>query len=590
MFLVLDNAESILDPRGASAQEIYAMVEELSRFGNICLCLTSRISTIPPTCKRLDIPTLSMDAARDTFHRIYDGCRQSDLIDGILQRLEFHPLSITLLATVAHHSKWDADRLGREWERQRTGVLRTRHNASLAATIELSLASPVFRELGSDGRELLGVVAFFPQGIDENNLDWLFPTLPNRTNIFDDFCVLSLTHRSNGFVTMLAPLRDYLCPRDPASSSLLCATKDLYFRRLSVRFDPNEPAFGETRWITSEDVNVEHLLDVFTSFDANSIGVWNACSDFLKHLSWHKPRLVTLGPKIEGLPDDHPSKSRCLYGLSSLFNSVGNNAKFKRLLICNLEIWRQRGNDFQVAETLGWLSRADRLLGLRKEGVQHAKEALEIFERLNHRTGQAQSWQELAYLLSEDKQLDAAEEAASKAIDLSDEGDQFRVGGCYQILGGICCLRGETEKAINHFEAALGIASSFNWHDHLFSGHYSMAKLFFDKDRFDEAHAHIERAKSHAINNPYYLGRTTELQAKFWYKQRMLEETKSGVLCAIDIYERIRAAKEVERCRTLLRKIEKAAPRKTYSNGKLLEKALPPTPVDVDSPPSAQGT
>ena len=81
ILIILDNAESILDPQGSGAQKIYTVVEELCRFNNISICITSRISTTPPGCKRFDVPTLSMDAARDTFYGIYDSDDRSDLVN-----------------------------------------------------------------------------------------------------------------------------------------------------------------------------------------------------------------------------------------------------------------------------------------------------------------------------------------------------------------------------------------------------------------------------------------------------------------------------------------------------------------------------
>ena len=556
MLIVLDNAESILDPQGTDAQEIYLVVEELSQLSNVCLCITSRISTIPSDCETLNIPTLSIEAGRNAFYRIYKHSEQSDPVNNILKHLDFHPLSITLLATVAHHNKWDTDRLTREWEGRRTGVLQTEHNKSLAATIELSLASPMFQELGPDARALLGVIAFFPQGVDESNLDWLFPTIPNGLNILDKFCILSLTYRTNGFVTMLAPLRDYLSPKDPKSSPLLCTAKERYFARMSVVLDPDEPNFGETRWITSEGVNVEHLLNIFTSIDMNSDGVWDACANFADHLSWHKPRFTVLGPKIEGLADNHPSKSQCLYRLAQLFNAIGNYVERKRLLTHTLDLEREWGDGYRVARTLRSLSDTNRLIGHYEEGIQEVKEALDLSEWLWDTDEQAECLNDLAWLLYDDKQLDAAEATASRAINLiPGGGKQYLACKSHRVLGAIYHSKGEREKAIYHFEAALGIASSFGWHKELFWVHYSLAELFFDEDGFSDAHVHVERAKSHAVDNAYNLGGAMELQAGLCYKQHRLEEARSEASHAADAYESLGAMQDLGRCRGFLRQI-----------------------------------
>ena len=559
IFLILDNAESILDPKGANAEEIYSMVDELCQLETICLLITSRITTVPPRCKRPEIPKLSMEAACDIFYDIYGDGGRSSVINSLLERLDFHALSITLLATTASHNAWDHDRLALEWDTQRAQVLQTDFNRSLAATIELSLSSPTFRSLGPDARDLLAVIAFFPQGVNEKNLDWLFPTLPNGKNTFDKFCVLSLTYRSNGFSTMLAPIRDYLSPRDPRSSPLLCTTRDHYFRRLSVDVGPDVPGFEEARWIVSEDVNVEHLLDVFTSVDPDGGDAWEAFYRFMRHLFWHKPRQTTLKSNVEALSDDHRSKPKCLSELSRLFERLGNHAERKRLLTHSLELERRRGNQFWIANALQRLSDANRLLHLYQEGIQQAKEALEIFERIGDTSGELQTSIRLAMLLFTEKQLDAAEDIASRAINLATEkGLELYVSRFHRTLGAILQSKGETKKAIDHFEAAICIASRHSWKDSLFWNHYDLALLFRDNNKFDEGSAHVEQAKSHAVNEPYRLGRATELQADILYRQIRFEEAKSEALHALEIYEKIGATEDIGSCKGLLQKVKRA--------------------------------
>ena len=557
IFIVLDNAESILDPKGTSAEEIYSVVCELCQFGTICLCITSRIRTVPLRCNRPEIPTLSMEAACDIFYGIYRSGRQSSIVNILLDRLDFHALSITLLATTASHNAWDYDRLEKEWSTQRAQVLQTDYNESLAATIELSLASPTFLSLGPHARSLLGVIAFFPRGIDEKNIDWLFPTIPDRKTIFDKFCLLSLTYRINGFNTMLAPIRDYLCPQDPGSSPLFCTTRDRYLSRLSVDVDPDKSWFEETRWVVSEDANIEHMLDEVTSADPERGDIWLVCFYFMRHLVWHKPRQTLLRSKIEALPDDHDHKPKCLFELSRLFGQVGNYAKQKRLLTRTLELQRQRGDDFQVADTLQSLCNVNRYLKLYEEGIRQAKESLEIFERIGDTQEQANTLQHLALLLISDKQLDAAEDAASRAIDLvPKKGQEFIVGQLHRVLGRIYQSKGEKQKAIEHLETALRIASLPNWYTELYCTHYDLALLFYGEGELDDANTHIERAKSYAAENSHQMARAMRAQASIWYRERRLEDTKSELLRALAIFEKLGVAKDVRSSRRFLMKIE----------------------------------
>ena len=556
--IVLDNADSILDTQDPSAGEIRAVVNDLIQVSNVCVWITSRISTIPPHCETINIPTLSAESAQATLYHIYGyGGWSSRRINDILEQLDGHPLSITLLANVAQENQWNADQLAMEWERQRTGVLCVGHSGSLATMIEPSLASPTFRELGPDAHEFLEVAAFLPQGVNEKNAGWLFPTIPNALSILNTLCTLSLTHRNNGFITMLAPLRGHLRPKNPASSPLLVKTKERYFKRLASRVPSGKPSFEEAQWIAVEDQNIEHLLDVFTTIDADSENFWDACSGFMDHLYWYKPRLVTLGPKIEALPDDHPSKAQCLQSLSHLFSSVGNSVERKRLLSHALKLRREKGDYFKAAQTLGSLSDTNRRMGLYKEGIQQATEASRIYKRFGYTANQAGCLVTLASLLRSDKQLYAAKKVVSKAFNLlPKEGEQLRAYMCHRVRGEIYYDMGETKKAIHRFKIAARIASSLNQPEQLFWINHRLVDALGEEGVFADARACLERAKSHAVNNPYLLAHTMYQRARLWNRQDRFEDAKSEALRALDAFEELGAVDDAQDTRRFLHKIE----------------------------------
>ena len=243
----------------------------------------------------------------------------------------------------------------------------------------------------------------------------------------------------------------------------------------------------------------------------------------------------------------------------TVVNSIGNSMEQKRLLDHTLKLEREWGNDAEVVVVLCYLSDANRMLGFFKEGISQVEEALEIYERIGDVGDQGQCLLRLALLLLENEQLDAAEEAASRAIKiLPEKGQEYRACGAHRTLGAIYHSKGEQEKAIHHFETALTIASPFGWNGELFWTHNSLAGLFRDEDDFDNAHLHIQQAKTYAVDDRYQLGRTIILQAQIYYQQNRPEDSTLEALRALEIFEGLGAQEYVKVCKDLLQDIEQA--------------------------------
>lgn len=297
ILLVLDNAETILDPDTPEALALYSAIEELSTIKTISLVITTRISTIPTTCQQVLVPALSIIPAREVFYSIYTNQGRVADIDSILQELDYHPLSVTLLATVAIQNRWDHSRLIREWEQRRISILQTRHGRGLTAAIELSLKSPTFTRLGPDAKDILGVIAALPQGVDERQLEWVFPTVSNARHIIDTFIILSLTHHNRNFVTMFGPLQEYLGP-DGHSSSLFSSVRNQYITRIRDivhNVGPGHVTSQEIQWLMSEKANIDFLLTLSLRMNPDSTDIVHICHVIANIFHSHPSRIAFNG-------------------------------------------------------------------------------------------------------------------------------------------------------------------------------------------------------------------------------------------------------------------------------------------------------
>ena len=199
---------------------------------------------------------------------------------------------------------------------------------------------------------------------------------------------------------------------------------------------------------------------------------------------------------------------------------------------------------------MNYLTNANRLMGQHEEGIQQARKVSEIFERVGDTVNQARCLIDLAWLMHDDKQPDAAEEAASRALGLLPEKyEQSQVCDVHRVLGNVYHSMGKPEKAIHHLEVALGIASSLNTVDDLSWVHFVLAEVFFGRGMLDDARAHIERAKSHAANNAYNLAYASQLQVEFWDREHRFEEAKSEALGTLDVFKKLGATHDAEDAR-----------------------------------------
>jgi len=208
LILLLDGVDIILDPLTPEAEQISATIEEFGSYENVCLVTTSRMDPDIHGFHRVGIPTLSGDGARDIFYSLCD-LERSSAVDDLIARLDFHPLSINLLATSVRENDWDEQMLLKAWDDDQTIAVKKNYHQSLKDAMEPLFRSPTIRYLGTPVRDALEAIAAFPCGIEECKLQSVFPGIDGVGEVIDVLCKFSFIYRQDGSVKMLSPFRFY---------------------------------------------------------------------------------------------------------------------------------------------------------------------------------------------------------------------------------------------------------------------------------------------------------------------------------------------------------------------------------------------
>ena len=220
--LVIDNAETFLGAPAEDQARISAMLDTMGARPSTRIILTTRNQEAIPSniiCHRVPVRGLSLEAACEAFSAVYKRGPINEDIQDVLAALDYHPLSINILACSATMNDWTPAELLAKWQERQSHVLHIADDKyrSLRVTIELSLAALRDR---NDSLALLRAIAFLPQGIHKDDVHAIASTGSSNMGsqsspdlLVESLLRASLIHRSGDRLAMLAPIRMHITDR-----------------------------------------------------------------------------------------------------------------------------------------------------------------------------------------------------------------------------------------------------------------------------------------------------------------------------------------------------------------------------------------
>ncbi|KAH7086651.1 hypothetical protein BKA62DRAFT_236493 [Auriculariales sp. MPI-PUGE-AT-0066] len=509
--LVIDNLETLWFANNASARnDTETFLSRLAQVPSLTLIVTSR-GAIPPggvqwsNKQSAELPTLSLDAARNTFTQIAtlpsEPAEKAALVT-LLGEIDYVPLAVTLISRLALLKNSPSELL-RRWQERRTQLLCEQgddrlRSVDVSITVSLDLLQGMGH--GAESMQLLAVCAHLADGLRRPvflQLKQHFSNIDVARDLLIEFALVAAGDA--GELKMLNPIRHFimdnhpLVPDDPhqyaegltrmmqrmawflAPKFLKASLWDesnekrhnalqLYASMRAIYFDiaasaPQEPADDFTVRSTQfapESGNLTSFLMHLIDSEGPSKKLFDAVEAVSEYAYYTMPSPTLREALLLRLTTQTAWRAQCLQGLGRTrlkrdeYSLATDNLQAARILYAEL------GNRYREADCRSLLGECLRMQDLHDAAEEELRAARDIFIELGYEYYAAQCTQRLGNICRRRNEYDQAIDHLTSARDtFKRHGNRIYAAQCTQHLGQIQLGQGNLSAAGSDFQSAL---------------------------------------------------------------------------------------------------------------------------------------
>jgi len=396
ILVVVDNAEIFAECGPDAFRDISKMLDSIGTLSRIVF--TTRVSdTVPSNLvwSRIQVDTLERNAAFATFSATYELEDITQSTERIIGELEYHPLSINILANAAAVNRWSLRQLEENWLRQRkSSILETAKDRyhSVGITFEISVSCSAFDETRVLVLKLLRAVSFLPEGVHRRDLDSILQ-VDNAISIAESICRCSLAYWRGDRLTVLSPIRIYIMERHNIDLSyedeLITSIRHHFHSQLEI-----DPAYCARE----ERANIDRIFHFDLSHRFVRARTLPSLIQFISGLSEHNPQPTSVwelleqaqpGPEFEGNKAFNMQKADAMIQMGLLSSNMNHGRNSIKMFEAAEFLCRSNQNlQAQLAESLYEKSDIYLDMGRIACAEKYAQEGHDICEAIGDRERQ----------------------------------------------------------------------------------------------------------------------------------------------------------------------------------------------------------